>query len=237
MTNRTRGAFTTIRRSTVAAIWLVILSSSPAFAQDVRAPYAKEGAYVGFAGLLNFNLDAQSFDGETVYKEVGGEELSILPRLHARNLPKFIVGFRATQFALEFSYERGRHDASFFEFPVGAVFNSVNIDGRFFFLKDKRFQPHFLIGLAFPWLTVEDGSFESDQPDAEIGDSRYRGPALNTEIGLTTFVTPRAGVSVGYAYRFIYFNRERGVSGTVFELKPSFKEASANVTVMGFFTF
>jgi hypothetical protein len=139
--------------------------------------------------------------------------------------------------ALEFSYERARHDATFLEFPVGAVFNAVNVDGRFFFLTKQRFQPHFLIGLGFPWLTVDDGSFENDTLEAEVGDARWRGPALNTEAGVTAFVTPRAGVSIGYSWRFIYFNRERGVSDTVFELKPAFRETSGNLVVMGFFTF
>ena len=47
------------------------------------------------------------------------------------------------------------------------------------------------------------------------------------------FVTPRAGVSVGYSWRLIFFSRERGVSGRVFELKPPFKETSGNVVVAG----
>ena len=65
------------------------------------------------------------------------------------------------------------------------MFNSVNIDGRFFFRTHHFIQPHFLIGLGFPWLTVDDGSFESESPDAAFGDARWRGPALNTEGGVT----------------------------------------------------
>ena len=230
------GVRSALRQVAAAAIALIIMTAS-AQAQDLRPPYAKEGAYVGFAGLIDFNLDARKFDGMTVYQEEGGEEFAILPLLHGRNLPKFIFGFRTSKGALEFSWERGRHDASFFEFPVGAVFNSVNIDGRFFFRTHHFIQPHFLSGLAFPWLTVEDGSFESEDPDADFADSRWRGPALNTEGGVTVFVTPRAGVSVGYSWRLIFFNRNRGVSGKVFEMKPPFKETSGNVVVMGFFTF
>jgi hypothetical protein len=224
-------------RSITAAAILIASLAAPARAQDTRPAFAKEGAYVGFAGLIDFNLDARTFDGRTIYKEVDGEEFSILPRLSGRNLPKFIVGFRTRQGALEFSWERGRHDATFFDFPVGAVFNSVNIDGRFFFRTHDFIQPHFLIGLAFPWLTVDDGSFESEDPDADFADARWRGPALNTEGGVTIFVTPRTGISAGYSWRLIFFNRERGVSGKVFELKPPFKETSGNIVVMGFYTF
>jgi hypothetical protein len=225
-----------LRHSLSAAILLATLATV-AQAQDLRPPYAKEGAYVGFGGLIDFNLDARKFDGLHIYQEEGGEEFAILPLLQGRNLPKFIVGFRTGKGALEFSWERGRHDATFFDFPVGAVFNSVNIDGRFFFRTHHFVQPHVLIGLAFPWLTVDDGSFENDTPEAEVGDSRWRGPALNTEGGVTVYVTPRAGVSVGYSWRLIFFNRNRGVSGKVFEMKPPFKETSGNVVITGFFTF
>ena len=94
-----------------------------------------------------------------------------------------------------------------------------------------------MLGVAFPWLSVEDGSFSSDQPDAEVGDSSWRGPGLNTEVGLTAFITPQAGVSVGYAYRWMYFSRMRGLDNEVFKLEPSFKETSGNFVVMGFYTF
>jgi len=227
---------TALRHSVAAAILLASTAAS-AEAQDVRPRFAKEGVYAGFAGLINFNLDARTFDGETIYVEEDGEEFSILPHVSGRNLPKYIVGFRTGKGALEFSWERGRYDATFADFEVGTVFNSVNIDGRFFFRTHHFIQPHFLIGLGFPWVTVDDGSFESESADAAFGDARWRGPALNTEGGVTVFVTPRAGVSVGYSWRLIFFNRERGVSGRVFELRPPFKETSGNLVVGGFFTF
>jgi hypothetical protein len=223
-------------RVAAAAVMLAGLAA-PAWSQEVRPPFDIEGGYVGFAGLLDFTLDGKTFDGETVYKEIDGEELLLLPRLRSRTLPKFVFGFRTAKGALEFSYERGRHDATFFEFPVGAVFNCINVDGRFFFLKHQRFQPHLVLGAAFPWLTIDDGSASSDQPDAEVGDARWRGLAANTEVGLTVFATPQAGVSIGYAYRWMYFSRATGVSDRLFELHPSFRETSGNLVVMGFFTF
>lgn len=226
----------TLGRSLAVAL-LLAGAASPAWSQEVRPPFDIEGGYVGFAGLINFNLDGKTFDGETWYKEVDGEELGILPRLQSRHLPKFVFGFRTAKGALEFSYERGRHDATFLDTSVGAVFNCVNVDGRFFFMKHQRFQPHLVLGVAFPWLTIDDGSASSDQPDAEIGDARWRGPALNTELGMTVFATPQAGISIGYTYRWMYFNRATGVSGRVFELHPAFRETSGNVVVMGFYTF
>ncbi|HEX7779380.1 MAG TPA: hypothetical protein VF424_09090, partial [Vicinamibacterales bacterium] len=80
-------------RAACAALVLVGWTS-PAWAQETRLPFDIEGGYVGFGGLINFTLDGKTFDGETVYKEVNGEELAILPRLHSRTLPKFYFGYR-----------------------------------------------------------------------------------------------------------------------------------------------
>ena len=223
----------------IACAALLLAGPARAWAQELpsRPPFDIEGGYVGFGTLINFTLDGKSFDGETIYKEVNGEGLAALPRLDSRNLPKFIFGFRTHKGALEFSYERARHDASIFDVPLDVQFNCINVDGRFFFLKHQRFQPHLVLGVAFPWLSVEDGVVSSDRPDAEVGDASWRGPGLNTEVGLTAFITPQAGVSVGYAYRWMYFSRMRGLNDEVFRLEPSFKETSGNVVVMGFWTF
>jgi hypothetical protein len=90
-----------------------------------------------------------------------------------------------------------------------------------------------LIGLSVPILRVEDGSFD----DPLLGDAKWRGTGLNTEVGVTVFVSPRVGVSVGYVYRPIWFTTVRGVHDEPLELIPKFRESSAHPTVMAFFTF
>jgi hypothetical protein len=214
---------------TLAALaWTV-----PAHAQAGRG-FAKEGMYVGVAAMPDFTLDGVSFDGETLYQEVGGDEIALLPRLDTQDMFRGVVGFRARPFALEFSYERTRHLGTFAGDSGEAVFNSVNVDGRVFFLTGGRIQPHIVVGLAFPWLTVVDGS---SNERLEVADATWRGPGLNTEAGITVFPHPRVGVSVGYAFRLMGFRRVRGVGDETFELDPPFKETSGSPVVMGFFTF
>jgi len=215
---------------------LVLGSARPAWSQDEPPDpgFAKPGAYIGIGGTLAFTLDGHSFDGRTAYKYVGGEELVILPRLNKKDMLRGVVGFRAPQFALEFSYDRSRQQGTFGDETVVAAFNAVNVDARIFFATRGRIQPHVVFGLAFPWLTIEDGSF---LPPDSIGDATFRGQGLNTELGVTAFVHPRAGVSVGYAYRPLWFNRVRGVSNTPGQLRPRFRESSGSIVMMGFFTF
>ena len=212
---------------------IVLAPAAPAVAQG-NPGFAKEGMYVGVAAMPDFTLDGVSFDGETLYQEVDGDEFAILPRLDTQNMFRGVVGFRARPFALEFSYERTRHQGTFAGDTGEATFNSVNVDGRIFFLTRGRIQPHLVVGLAFPWLTVIDGSSN----DAfEVADAHWRGPGLNTEAGITVFPHPRVGVSVGYTFRLIGFRRVRGVSDETFKLEPPFKETSGSPVIMGFFTF
>jgi hypothetical protein len=211
---------------------LSVLGIAPAWAQEGPG-FAREGMYVGLAGLLTSTLDGDSFDGMTLYEAETTNEIFILPRLDEQRLPRIVVGFRAPQAALEFSYDRVRHEGTFVDETADAVFNSINVDVRFFALTRGRVQPHAVVGLAFPWLTVEEGSFL----EPEFGDARFRGQGLNTEVGVTVFPTPRIGLSAGYVYRVFWFNRVQGVGEESFRLDPRFRETSSTVTTMGFFTF
>jgi hypothetical protein len=211
---------------------MLTAGAAPAWGQ-MTGGYAREGVYVGVAGMFDFTLDGVSFDGSTFYEAETTGELFILPELDKQNLVRYVVGFRMRPAALEFSYDRTRHQGTFLDATGEAVVNSVNIDVRFFGLTSGRIQPHGVVGLALPWLTVEDGSFL----DPETADARFRGQGLNLEAGVTVFPHPRIGVSAGYSYRIFWFNRVRGVGDEPFRLDPRFRETSGSAVVMGFFTF
>lgn len=225
----------------VAPVFLLLTAlATPAWSQveeyEPQFPkgYAKEGGYVGFSGLPNFTFDGNTFDGETLYKEVDGEELAILPRLNKRNMFRGALGYRGRQAAFEVSYERTHHNGTFAdEIPVDTTFQAVNVDGRFFFLSEKRVQPHVMVGASIPWLMIKDGSYL----EPNLGDARWRGYGLNTEGGVTVFPHPRLGVSVGYAYRIMWFDRMTGVTDKLFYLRPRFRETSGSMVISGLVIF
>jgi len=221
------------RLLTVIPILLVLMSvATPAWSQ-VQPGVAKEGGYVGVSVVPDFTFDGVTFDGQTGYREVDGDEVAILPRLDSRTMIRGILGYRGRQGAFEFSYDRTRHDGTFMDLPGEAIFQAVNVDGRFFFLTDTRFQPHVLVGGSFPWLTIKDGSFLG--PD--VGDARFKGYGVNTEAGVTVYPHSQVGVSVGYTYRVMWFDRVTGVSDTLFELRPRFRETSRSIVITGLITF
>ena len=206
----------------------------PAAAQDVSQPGAvREGGFIGVTVMPAFTFDGETFDGRTIYQEIDGDEVVFLPELNKRPLIRAILGYRARQASLEISYDRTQHDGTFADFPLDATYQAINADGRFFFNTAGRVQPHILLGASFPWFNVEDGSFLD--PDSD--DARFKGYGLNTEAGVTIYPTPQLGLSVGYAYRMIWFDRVTGVTDTLFELRPRFRETAGTVAITGTFTF
>jgi opacity protein-like surface antigen len=221
----------------VAALAFLLLASAvPASSQEQNG-FAKVGGYVGGSFVPKFTLDGETFDGMTAYREVGGDEIGILPKLDKQNMFKGILGYRGQKAALEFSYERTNHNGTFFDGAGEATFQSVDLNGRFFFLTNGRVQPYILVGGGIPWLTVKDGSFLEDEPEAGFGDGSWKGYALNTELGITIYPHPQVGIVVGYGYRAIWFDRATGITDTLYDLRPRFREASKGVVVTGLFTF
>jgi hypothetical protein len=221
------------RRARIVALILFLLALATPLQAQVRQGYAKEGGFVAVTFVPGFTFDGVTFDGESGYKEVDGEELFILPRLDKQDLFRGILGYRARQVSLEISYERTQHDGTFEDFPVDSVYQAVNVDGRYFFLPNSRVQPHVLVGGSFPWLRVKEGSFL----DPDVGDARFRGYGINTEAGVTVYPHRQLGIGVGYSYRAVWFDRASGVSDRLGELRPRFRETSGSVAVTGTFTF
>jgi hypothetical protein len=216
----------------------LMVAAAPARAQTAPG-FAREGVYVGVGGIPATTLDDASLVGDVYFEADDDGELFVLPSLDSQPLLRAVVGFRSRPLALEFSYDRARHAGEFLDLPRDTIFQAINVDGRFFFATDHRVQPHAVVGMAFPWMTVKDGSFEpgSDFTGAPQGDATFRGPGLNTEVGVTVFATPRVGVSVGYIYRVIWFRRVRGVGDESKDLRPPFYATRGHVMVAGFVTF
>lgn len=223
--------------SSIVTLSIVCAVPFAASAQEQQG-FAKVGGYGGGSFAPGFTLDGETFNGFTVYREVGGDEIALLPKLDRQKMFRGILGYRYERAALEFSYERTSHNGTFAEEGTGkATFQQLNIDTRFFFLTHGRVQPYVLAGAGFPWLTIKDGSFLLDEPDAGVGDGRFKGYALNTEVGVTVYPHPQVGIVLGYSYRPIWFDRVNGITDEVYELRPRFRETSKGVVLTTLFTF
>jgi hypothetical protein len=220
-----------IRALAVAAFALAV--AAPAAAQEERHGFAKEGGFIGVTVMPSFTFDGETFDGMTAYREVDGDELFFLPKMDKQPLIRAILGYRARQASLEISYDRTQHDGTFDIFPLDSTYQAINVDGRFFFATSGRVQPYVLAGGSFPWLRVKEGSVL----DPDVGDARFRGYGIKTEAGVTLFPTPAFGVSVGYNYRVLWFDRASGVSDRLGDLRPRFRETAGSVAITGTVVF
>lgn len=219
-------------RSFAVLVLFVLALAAPAWSQEDPG-FAKQGGFAGLSFLPNFTFDGVTFNGDTYYKQIDGNEFAILPRLDNRNLYRVVLGYRFRQASIEASYERTRHDGTFQGLTGKATFQAVNLNGRLFLATRSRVQPHLLLGAALPFFTVSDGSFL----DARVGDARWRGFGVNSEAGLTFYPHRQFALSVGYTYRVLWFDRMTGVSDTLFELRPRFRETAGTVVVNTFVTF
>ena len=216
----------------IAVLVFLLALAAPASSQS-ESGFAKEGGFVGVSFVPDFTFDGVTFDGQTFYQEIDGEEIVILPRLDVRDLVRVTLGYRAHRAAIEVSYDYTRHNGTFLDLPGRATFQAVNVDGRLFFAPRSRFQPHLLLGGTLPAFRVKDGSFL----DPDVADARFKGYGVNTEAGLTIYTHHRVGISVGYNYRILWFDRVKGVSPTLYDLRPRFRETSGSVVVAGHVIF
>ena len=223
----------------IALLTLLIVCVVPvaALSQEQQG-FAKVGGYVGGSFVPAFTLDGETFNGLTAYREVDGDEIALLPKLDKQKMFRGVLGYRYERAALELGYERTNHKGMFADVLTGeATFQQLNVDARFFFLTRGRIQPYVLAGAGFPWLTIKEGSFLLDDPDAGVGDGRFKGYALNTELGVTVYPHPQIGIVLGYEYRPIWFDRASGITGQRYELRPRFRESSKGVVFTTHFAF
>jgi hypothetical protein len=223
-------------RTAVLALLIVCLVPLAAWSQEQQG-FAKVGGYAGGSFMPQFTLDGETFDGLTYYQEIDGDEIAILPKLDKQKMFRGILGYRGERAALEVSYERTHHNGAFGGGIGKATFQQLNVDGRFFFLTGTRVQPYVLVGAGFPWLTIKDGSFLNNQSEAGLGDGSFNGYAVNTEVGVTVYPHPQVGIVLGYGYRPIWFDRASGITDTLYELRPRFRESSKGVVFTTLITF
>src|SRR6185503_8767298 len=108
----------------------LVMMAAPTSAQEEMG-FAKNGGYVGMSGILDFSFGGDTFDGESIYKKVNGEEILILPKFEgAQNALRAVFGWRTGIGAFEVSYDRSKHQGTFLEFPGEATFHALNFDER-----------------------------------------------------------------------------------------------------------
>ena len=143
----------------VVLVGFLLMLSAPARAQE-QSGFAKNGGYVGMSGILDFSFGGDTFDGESIYKQVDGDEIVILPKFEgAHNALRAVAGYRQGWGAFEFSFDRTKHDGTFLGRHRRRDLLRAQLRRTGLSPHRSRIQPHLLVGGSIPWMTIKDGSF------------------------------------------------------------------------------
>lgn len=196
--------------------------------------YLHMRTYIGVVGTSVSVSNSGLFSGQN-YSRVNtpAYEVDLIPSIAQNFGFGLLVGHREEAYALEVSYWRSNHTASFGPASVTsssvttptsvaaaqdtAVYNSVNLDFKRYFLTELQFQPFINLGVCFPWITVsnaaEDGS-------GNIGTATLAGLGLNLGIGVEYYITPNISVVGGGYERWASFDQSKGSISTTSQYNP-----------------
>ena len=62
-----------------AGVLVLFALAAPLHGQTKQPAYPKVGGFAGVTLVPSFTFDGETFDGETAYKQIDGEELVFLP--------------------------------------------------------------------------------------------------------------------------------------------------------------
>jgi hypothetical protein len=223
----------TRRLSTFGAASILMMWLTPTSPAQAQTGFAKTGAYIGFLASPGATFEGTSFDGDHFLYDT--EQIVLIPRVSSGDGLGLVFGGRSDTSGGEVTYVQAEHRASFAGLRGVAKSRIVTIDGKRFFISKKRVQPYITGGTVIPWLTVEKGAASM----TEETDATFVGVGFHGGGGVTGYLHRRIAISAGYTYRFVFFPRVKGTTGSFVDIDPSAWPISrnGNATASVSFTF
>lgn len=212
--------------------WAVLLTASQAFADRVN-DLLHERTYLGLTGLAVSVDQGGIFSGKDYSRYDNPYEIVLLPAI-AQNLGfGALLGHREETYAMELSYWRSEHLATFgpvtlttpegpVAFPTAleekAAFHSINVDFKKYFLTELEFQPFVNLGVSFPWLDLANVAADSD---GNVTGATLVGLGLNLGVGVEYYLNKNLSFVGGIYERWTSFDQFKGHAGQFGPLSPA----------------
>jgi len=197
----------TKRLSTIIVASLLVLAAvSAVHAED--SSDVKDGWYLGLQAVDNSM--SGDFDNSTYYLDP--PELFDVPEVDDGTGFGFLLGVKRDKIALELGYQRSSHDttSSFIDMGSGgnseASFNVIDLNFRYDIFAQNRFRPYVLLGVGFPWLTIEDSMLDGTSYE----DETFTGIGFNLGAGVAYYLHPQWALTGGLIYRWNRFGSVEG---------------------------
>lgn len=191
---------------------------------DQPGDYLHTRTYIGLFGTSVSVGNKGEFTG-THYSssQTPFYEVDLIPSIDQNFGYGFLIGHREEVWAAEVSYWDSNHTATFGPGTVGsnsgqsvtfsgtyqttAVYHSVNVDFKRYFLSELQLQPFINLGVSFPWIVVSDAAMDASGDKASL---TLAGLGLNLGVGVEYYVSPSLSFTVGAFQRWASFDEYKG---------------------------
>jgi hypothetical protein len=199
-----------------------------AWADGNPGDYLHSRTYVGVVGtsisVSNTGLfSGQNYSAANPPSNLPAYDLGIIPSLSQAFGWGIYAGHREEAYALEVSFWQSNHNATFGPGVISssygspttltgsyagtAIYNSINVDFKRYFLTDLQLQPFLDLGVSFPWITINDADIDIHGNPWPL---TLEGVGLNLGIGVEYYITPNFSLIAGAYQRWVSFSQYQG---------------------------
>lgn len=187
--------------------------------------YLHSRTYIGLVGTSVSVDNGGEFSGLNYSRSNTPYEIDLIPTLAQNFGYGVLLGHREEAWAVEASYWQSNHTATFGPGTVGsiagssvtftqqfqdtAVYNSVNIDFKRYFLTEGQTQPFLSLGVSFPWIVVNNAASNGS---GSVEPLTLAGLGFNLGVGVEYYLSPNLSFFGGAYKRWASFDEFKGLS-------------------------
>lgn len=187
--------------------------------------YLHTRSYIGLVGTSVSVDNSGEFTGLNYSRVNNPYEIDLIPALAQNFGYGVLLGHREEAWAVEASYWQSNHNATFGpgtvealsgnsapitqQYQDTAVYNSVNVDFKRYFLTEGQTQPFLSLGVSFPWIVVNNAASNGN---GNVSSLTLAGLGFNLGAGVEYYLSPNLSFFGGAYKRWASFDEFKGLS-------------------------
>lgn len=222
-----------IKRVALVTILIVAIFAMSTLAVE-KIGMSRTKLYFGLN--LPYNSIGGDFDGQRFLSIPATGEYMIVPKMESGIGFGVVIGYSRMGlnnlgYGWEVSFQQSKHDYTWLNLTGTTTFGIINFDMKGIYASTPV-ELYLLLGLAIPWLKVEDGANWSLSGNTLISSNpmelKYTGFGVNIGAGLDLFLAPNISFGGRIAYRALKYGFGTGKSGK-FEIGGGMGGSGINV--------
>jgi hypothetical protein len=212
--------------------------------------YLHSRTYIGILGTSVSVGNQGEFTGLNYSRvDTPSYEITLIPSLAQNFGYGVLVGHREESYALELSYWESQHIATFGQgtiksndgsaliggsYQETAVYRSVNVDFKKYFLTNIELQPFLDLGVSFPWIDIP---YADTDGQGRFYQATLAGLGFDLGIGVEYYLSPTLSLVGGAYQRWASFDEFKGFNTQFAQLmqygNPTSDEGSGLIFSVG----